>query len=192
MSARVTLVIVAVFAALAAAVAGLDRFGPAPSGATAAATPDAQLAIFEFDDRTVQTLTARVADKTVVLQRDGDAWKLADTGEPGIRTSINSLLVRMSTLRGTRRLDPSTDLASFGLAEPRIEATVQLDDGSTFGLQMGDRTPVGTGTYAKKADAPDVFVISNTFATDLERLVAEPREIPTPAPSPSASASPTP
>ena len=41
-----------------------------------------------------------------------------------------------------------------------------------------------SGTYAKKSDAPDIYVIADQFSTDLERLVADPKEPPTPTPVP--------
>ena len=57
-----------------------------------------------------------------------------------------------------------------------------LDDGTKYELDLGGKTPVQTGTYAKKSDAPDIYVIADQFQTDLERLVADPNEPPTPRP----------
>jgi hypothetical protein len=47
---------------------------------------------------------------------------------------------------------------------------------------------VQTGTYAKRSDAPDVYVIADQFQSDLERLVADPNQPPTPTPAPPTSA----
>jgi hypothetical protein len=64
-----------------------------------------------------------------------------------------------------------------------------MDDGTRYELDAGNKTPVQTGTYAKKADAPDVYVIADQLVTDLERLAGDPSEPPTPTPRP---ATPTP
>ena len=43
---------------------------------------------------------------------------------------------------------------------------------------------VENGTYAKKPDAADIYVIADQFSTDLERLITDPKEPPTPTPVP--------
>jgi hypothetical protein len=79
---------------------------------------------------------------------------------------------------------PASDLSQFGLDPPKESAIAQLDDGTTYELALGSKTPVQTGTYAKKADAANVFVIADQFGTDLERLLGDPKEPPTPTPRP--------
>jgi hypothetical protein len=64
-----------------------------------------------------------------------------------------------------------------------------MDDGTTYRLDLGIKTPVQTGTYARTADSPTIYVIADQFVTDLERLVSDPKEPPTPTPLP---ATPTP
>ena len=60
----------------------------------------------------------------------------------------------------------------------------QMDDGTRYQLDLGGKTPVQTGTYAKKPDAADVYVIADQFGNDLERLLGDPKEPPTPTPVP--------
>jgi hypothetical protein len=64
-----------------------------------------------------------------------------------------------------------------------------MDDGTRYQLDLGSKTPVQTGTYAKTASAADVYVIADQFGNDLERLIGDPKEPPTPTPMP---ATPTP
>jgi hypothetical protein len=100
------------------------------------------------------------------------------------------LIVRMSQLKATRGVDnPGTDLSQYGLDPPNESAVAQLDDGTTYELDLGGKTPVQTGTYAKKAGAADIYVVADQVRTDLERLIADPTEPPTPTPLP---ATPTP
>jgi hypothetical protein len=95
--------------------------------------------------------------------------------------SFTSLIIRMSTLKATQAVaNPGTDLSQFGLDTPKESAVARLDDGTSYQLDLGGKTPVQTGTYAKKADTPDIYVIADQFSTDLERLVTDPREPPTP------------
>lgn len=196
MSSKITLGFLAALALLAVLVLGLERFNVGQPPDTAAAK-DQELAMFQFDDRTATAFVVRSGDKTVRLEKDGESWKIAESGEPANRLSISSLLIRLASLKGTKRVgDTGGDLAQFGLAEPKLEATVELADGTKPQLLLGDRTPTGSGVYAKKPDAPDVFVVATQIASDLERLAADPKEPATPtpvaSPSPAAEPSPTP
>ncbi|MBI4582051.1 MAG: DUF4340 domain-containing protein [Planctomycetes bacterium] len=191
MNFRVTLAVLGVLVVLTGIVVGLDRFNVGQPQ-TKEGEKDQELTIFQFDDRQVAAFVGRVADTTVRIEKAGEVeWKIADSGEPADRLTLSSLLIRMSQLKGTKRVgDPGGDLQQFGLAEPRSEATAELDDGTRYALQIGDKTPVGTGSYAKRADSDDVFVLPAAFASDLERLVKSPKEPPTPTPRPSPTSTP--
>src|SRR6185503_14214309 len=121
---------------------------------------------------------------SVRIEKKDDAWVIAGSQDAANRTSFNSLLVRMSQLRATRRVDSSGDLKQFGLDPIKESALAELADGTKYELQIGGKTPVQTGTYARKGDAPDVFVIADQFVSDLERLLTDPKEPPTPTPRP--------
>jgi hypothetical protein len=197
MNYRVTIGFLAVAVVLGVLVVGLDKFniGPtqaAQANATATTTASQQPQIFSFDDSKVTTFELHQADKSVQIQKQGDTWVIAGSGDPANKSSFTSLIVRMSTLKATRLVgDASTDLSQYGLDSPRDSAIATLDDGTKYQLDLGSKTPVQTGTYAKKADAPDIYVIADQFGTDLERLVANPAEPPTPTPPP-ATSTPTP
>jgi len=201
MNYRVTIGFIAAALVLGVLVFGLDRFQVGPTQANiAAATSTSGAAqtppIFQFDDTQVTAFELRMGDKTVRVEKQGDNWIVANTGEPANRSSFTSLLVRLSNLKATRGVDnPGTDLAQYGLDVPKESATAYLTDGTRYQLDLGGKTPVQTGTYARTPDAPDVYVIADQFATDLERLVTEPREPPTPGPlsgSPVPPPTPTP
>jgi uncharacterized protein DUF4340 len=196
MNYRVTIGFLLAVIVMASLVFGLDKFqtNQTQAQATATSTAGQDLTVFQFDDTKVNAFELRNGDKTVQVQKDSDGnWKVADTGDPANRSSFSSLIVRMSTLKATRHLD-SDNLSDFGLDAPKESAKAVLDDGSSYQLDLGDKTPISTGLYAKKADAPDVFVIATQFQTDLERLVNDPKEPPTPTPrpaTPTAAATPS-
>ena len=48
--------------------------------------------------------------------------------------------------------------ALVGLPE---SASAELSDGTKYQLNLGSKTPVQSGTYAKRADTADVFVIDH-------------------------------
>jgi Domain of unknown function (DUF4340) len=192
MNYRVTIGFLLAVVVMAGLVFGLDKVqgGQQQAQATATAVSGQELQLFQFDDTKVNAFELRNGDNTVRVEKNSDGnWNVAGSGEPANRSSFTSLIIRMSTLKGTRRVDSSGNLADYGLDQVKESAKAFLDDGSTYQLDLGDKTPVQTGIYAKKADAPDVYVIATQFQTDLERLVSDPKEPPTPTPRP---ATPTP
>jgi Domain of unknown function (DUF4340) len=192
MNYRVTIGFLAAAVVLGVLVFGLDRFNVGPTQAniaaatsttTAAQTP----AIFQFDDSKVNAFELHQGDKVVRIEKQGDTWTVAGTSDPANRASFTSLIVRMSTLKATRQVDsPGTDLSQYGLDKPQESAIAELDDETKYQLDLGIKTPVQTGIYAKRADSADVFVIATQFSTDLERLVSDPKEPPTPTPLPAS------
>jgi len=187
MNYRVTLGFLVVAAVLAVLVVGLDKFNIGPTStananATSTTTAAQQPQIYSFDDSKVTALELRQADKSVKVSKQGSDWVVDGSGDSANRTSFNSLVTRMSQLKATRGVDnQSTDLSQYGLDTPMDVVIATLDDGTIYELDFGSKTPVQTGTYAKKSDAPDVYVIADQFQTDLERLVSDPRQ-PTPTP----------
>jgi uncharacterized protein DUF4340 len=199
MNYRVTLGFLAVAAVLAVLVVGLDKFNIGPTAtananATSTTTAAQQPQIFSFDDSKVNAFELHQADQSVRIEKQGDNWVVSGTGAAANKSSFNSLIVRMSTLKATRQVtDAGTDLSQYGLDQPKESAIAELNDGTKYELDLGTKTPVQSGTYAKKSDAPDVYVIADQFSSDLERLVANPNEPPTPTPVPPTSvASPAP
>lgn len=183
MNGRVTLGFLAALALLAGLVFGLERSGVGQAPAKDAAK-DEELTVFQFDDRKATALTVRSGEKAVRFEKSGEQdWKIAETGEAANRITVTNYLIRLGQLKGTRRIAEGADLKSFGLAEPKSEATAEIEGAEPATLQLGDRTPVGTGVYARKGGTDQVFIVATALATDLERLVAEPKEVPTPVPT---------
>jgi hypothetical protein len=190
MNFRITIGFLLAAVVLGGLVFGLDKFniGPTTSAnanATATTTAGQQPVIFQFDDSKVTAFELKQADKTVRIEKQADAWVIAGTTDPANRSSFTSLIFRMSQLKATRGVDSTgIDLSQYGLDSPKESAVAQMDDGTRYQLDLGGKTPVQTGTYAKKADAADVFVIADQFGNDLERLIGDPKEPPTPTPFP--------
>src|SRR5579859_7771504 len=190
MNLRITIGFLVVALVLAVAVFGLDKFniGPTVSAnatATAITTAGQQPQIFQFDDQKVNAFELHQADKSVRVEKQPGGWIVAGTTDPANTSSFTSLIIRMSTLKATQGVDnPGTDLSQFGLDVPKESAVARLDDGTSYELDLGSKTPVQNGTYAKKSDTADVFVIADQFSTDLERLVTDPKEPPTVTPVP--------
>jgi hypothetical protein len=194
MNLRVTVGFLAVALVMGVLVVGLDKFNIGPTSAalanaTATTTASQQPQLFQFEDQKVNALELRQGDKVVRVEKQNDnVWRVAGTGDSANRSSFTSLIVRMSQLKATRGVDnPGTDLSQYELDPPRASVRAQLEDGTTYELNLGSKTPVQTGTYARKGAAADIYVIADQFSTDLDRLINDPKEPPTPTPVPAIS-----
>jgi hypothetical protein len=192
MNYRVTIGFLAVAAVLAVLVFGLDKFNIGPTAASQAAATSTTTAaqspqIFSFDDSKVTTFELHQAGQSAVVEKQGSNWVVSGTGDPANQASFTSLIVRMASLKATRQVDNPGDLSQYGLDSPQESAIATLDDGTKYELDLGSKTPVQTGSYAKRSDTADVYVIPDQFSSDLERLVADPKQPPTPTPVPPTS-----
>src|SRR5438046_7237442 len=197
MNYRVTLGFLVAAAVLALLVLGLDKFNIGPTAtananATSTTTAAQQPQIFSFDDSQVNAFELHQGAQSVRIEKQNGTWVVSGTGDPANQISFNSLITRMASLKATRGVDNPGDLSQYGLDSPKESAIAFLSDGTTqYQLDLGNKTPVQTGTYAKRADTADVFVIADQFQSDLERLVSDPKQPPTPTPVPPPSPSAT-
>ena len=121
-----------------------------------------------------------------------DDWRLQPGGDLAERFRVNSLLVRVATLKSNRRIaEPGDALEVYGLATPDMIMRLWRQDDSLYELLVGAKTPNDAGTYARSPDDPAVFVIPNTLANDIEKMVTDPPKAPpTPTPFPTSTATP--
>jgi hypothetical protein len=157
------------------------------------ATPDPLLQMFQIDDKEVVKLEFLKGGVTTTVTKDGDDWKLQPSGESAERFRVNSLLVRVATLKANRRIAEPESLEIYELTSPQMIMRLWRQDDTLYELIIGAKTPNEAGTYARRPDDPAVFVIPNTVANDIEKMVTEPPKAPaTPTPFPTSTATPTP
>jgi uncharacterized protein DUF4340 len=108
----------------------------------------------------------------VGLERDNTGkWKIvAPTPLPADESAVSSLLGTFSSLNSQRVVeDKATDLATYGLATPQLEADLTQKDKKTQKLLLGDNTPAGNGMYAKLDSDPRIFVIAGYEKTSIDK-----------------------
>lgn len=65
-------------------------------------------------------------------------------------------------------------IATYGLAEPRMLITIGTESDERVQVEIGDRTPVGDAYYFVVSGTRDVYTIDYSWHEVLERLVTEP------------------
>jgi len=65
-------------------------------------------------------------------------------------------------------------LAEFGLAQPRMEVILTLENGETLSIKVGNSTPDGNNFYVQVPDSSAVATVDISWYVVIERLVKEP------------------
>ena len=164
----------AVFAVLAAYLAVVElRPAPPPEPANDPTSPTRSLLGVRGD--AVTRLVVRSGDARIVAARDGDRWSV---GEPaGATTPPDLVAAIVATLTAGQVADVMTDggaadLEAVGLKSPTAEIDATLSDApAPSRVLLGATNPTRTGLYAKRADAPAVYLVGLNVRYYLDLLL---------------------
>jgi len=119
---------------------------PAPTAAAQAA-PEAQPG-YVLDPAKLARVEVRRGDGTVILERAGERWKVAEPTDRTIPYGLVQAFVQqlVDSGQGERIGDDARDPA-FGLEAPQLTIAASGGD-EQLTLAIGARTPTGTAAYA--------------------------------------------
>ena len=121
--------------------------------------------VLRVSEEQITRLVVECPDGKVALNRLAGAWRL----ERPVRARADDTLLRrilkeVSFVESSRVLEPSEKnplaLADYGLAPAQGLVAVTEQGGRTTTVLFGDRTAVEARRYVKRADAPEIFVVS--------------------------------
>ena len=118
--------------------------------------------IFHFKADGIRALEIFSKDKKTVKLAKETAWRIVEPIEAGVdQAALEGFISTLETLRAERELAdaPETDLDTYGLDKPPLKIRLQ-ENGRWVELVMGDKSPVGDGYYARTAEKPGVFLVS--------------------------------
>jgi hypothetical protein len=189
---RTTIIVVVVFAVLAAFVYMVEM----RTDQDTSSEEDDTTSVFSFStgEVTLLKVTDLTSQESVTVRRGvGGAWRITDPFQAdGDEERLESVLDSLSWLASTRTIEgEDVDLEAFGLAEPALRVEVGLEEGEDQVLLVGNENPAGYSRYAQREGEEGVYLASSSTMTDLEELISDPPEKPTPTPVPTETALPT-
>jgi hypothetical protein len=101
--------------------------------------------------------------------------------------AVGNLADQVQNLTAQSELTGTTDLAQYGLDGTPLQATFTFgaEGGTTRTLLIGDTTPDGGAFYVKRADGPNVYLVTTYSLEPLRTwLTTPPIAQPTPTPIP--------
>jgi hypothetical protein len=142
----------------------------------AAADKKAKVFTVEADKIDEMTVKSESGEQTT-LKKTGTAWQIVApvAAEPD-GASVSGLTSNLSTLELQRVIeDNPTDLAEYGLAQPRLEVSFKAG-GTEHRLQIGRKTPAATDLYAKLGDGKRVFLVPSFVETTFNKTTFDLRD----------------
>lgn len=118
-----------------------------------------------FDDEIVRSFTIRHGSEEHVFERDEATWRYKlEPDLPLDQEKVTNLLLQLHDMKTERFVVYSTeDLSPYGLADPFLVATVELEDGSSVALHVSSRTCSADPRqrrYAFSSGASGVFLLA--------------------------------
>ena len=156
----------AILAILAVALGAYLYFVERHREAPAAEGPDAPRGkVFDKldGDKIEEIQIAASSGETTTLRKVDKIWQLtAPIAGPADQTEASGAASNLASADVQRVVDEQPkDLATYGLAKPRITVTFRVaGDKTPRTLLLGDKNPTGSDLYAKLPDAPRVFLVS--------------------------------
>lgn len=135
--------------------------------------------LWSVESKDVEELVLKRRTETVRLKREGDGWQLeAPVRTRGEGAVVQDLVANLVAVRVDREIDPNPQkLGEFGLESPIVEIVLRVRGRSEpLTLLLGDKNPAGVWVYAKRADAPAVFVLSDLVLRNATKPVADFRD----------------
>lgn len=144
--------------------------------------------IFSFKVEKVKRLLIQPEDKdTITIEKnDQDTYVMTAPDSAGVKKQmVESTIRTLAMLRCDAFPDSLPTLAEAGLEPPRQRIEVQLDDGASYALVIGNETDAAR-QYVKKDGDDTIYLLSKGRAKSLMRDAAELKEEPPASPKPAA------
>lgn len=119
----------------------------------------------------ISEITVTGKDRTLKLQKQGEAWKLiqpiaARTDE----MAINMLLDELDHAKKSSPFDPAGKLEEFGLKVPVLKAEIKAtSEKYTQTINLGSKTPAGDEVYAQLPEGKKIFTLPAMLLTQLTK-----------------------
>ena len=115
--------------------------------------------VFAFKTGEISAITLKRPGGEIQLARQGKDWEITRPQQAKAdAATVEEMLRQLADLEMVRDLGPG-DLKVFGLDQPALQVSF-IAKGQQHRLALGEAVPASLGYYARKDDAPGVFIIA--------------------------------
>jgi hypothetical protein len=134
--------------------------------------------VFEVEATDITEITVTAQGDTTTLRKEGDQWRIvAPIAADADTVTASSVASTLASLEITRVVDENaSDLAQYGLAEPRIRLTYKTSSGASGEIHIGDKNATGSDLFARTPGNNRVFLVPAWQETSLARSTFDLRD----------------
>ena len=157
-----TIILVLVLAGLGAYIYFVESERPAG---------EARDKVFSVEADQIEEITVTAEGDTTTLRKTDDGWQItAPVTAAADAVQASSLTSALSNLEINRVVDDNaSNLAQYGLADPRIKIAFKAEGGASGELHLGEKTPTQGDMYATRPGEPRVFLVPAYQETSLAK-----------------------
>ncbi|MBI2865152.1 MAG: DUF4340 domain-containing protein [Chloroflexi bacterium] len=153
------------------------------------------LKVFNLETGSIRSLEVRQAGKNVLVKRNSQGgWDLAEPEQfEGDNPRLVNAVETAATLTASRVFTATEvgSLADYGLDKPETRVIIGVGSNDYAELLVGNQNPGGSGSYVKRPDSDNVYLVDSYWINVLKGLLIElPKAKPTPTPFPEPSPTP--
>ena len=124
--------------------------------------------VFDFKTGEISAITLKRPGGEIQLVRQGKDWEITRPQKAKAdAATVEEMLRQLANLEMVRDLGPG-DLEVFGLDQPVLQVSF-IAMGEQHRLALGEAVPASQGYYARKDDAPGVFIIATGVRDSLNQ-----------------------
>ena len=142
--------------------------------------PAAKPKVFPFESDAITELEVKGSSGEVTgLRKSNDTWTIVKPVDaPADRNSVTDIITSLANLQEEREVEANAaDLKAYGLAEPTVEIGFRVEgEKEPKRILFGDKTPAGTGVYARLPASNRVFLVGTSLQTSADKTTFDFRD----------------
>ncbi len=133
--------------------------------------------LLHFNGKDVTTIALRRPEQRIVAQCANGKWTITEpVNAPAEGKTLDQMLETLAGLKYERDIGEQADLGPFGLSEPEAEVELKGSKGDIGGLLLGTLTPDGANFYVKRTGDGQVFTVSKSAKSKIDRSLFDMRD----------------
>lgn len=134
-------------------------------------TEDTSVVLADYEIEDVTEFSVKQNGTTLhLLEKDGAFLLSGEEAFPMDETQAELMIGAVAQLTAERIVDETPeDVEQYGLIEPEIIANLQLKDGTSFTLYLGDELLAGNSRYAKLEGSTTIYQVSASVRSSLQK-----------------------
>jgi hypothetical protein len=166
-----TIVLILVLVGLGAYIYFVDSKQPAGALGPAGVTMDVKTKVFTVEADKIDEIRITAEKETSLVKKVNGTWQMVEPAQSEAdQTESSGLATSIAGVEVSRVVEENaTDLATYGLADPRFKVAFKGADGAAGELHIGERTATQSDLYAVKAGEKRVFLVPSFQETSFNK-----------------------